>query len=347
MPDRSPGGQPSSFRWSITFGIGTRQPTFRVGLSSALFLAEFLRRRRATRRRPGPGSQQFAPGSQTDILKICGINPANPICRAETVGGTGFPIGAVVVVLAQTAAEILRKVQQKQIDDEYERRQAEADRELERRRKEKEWEKVRTTEPQLPPRPQLPESPADRDRDVLPDVIAPQRVPIRLPSGEPARVPLEIPQPEPMPVPRPEPPTLPRPAPAPARIPGPIWPGSPAPTARPAIVTQAISRIAFDQAMQVGTQPLTQVQQSALSSPTTRGSVSVAPSQFASPQFVTQPMPQVGPQKCAPCPRTKQRCERKKKKARAKCYKGLFVQRTRGQKETKWAEVDCKTGREK
>jgi hypothetical protein len=49
-------------------------------------------------------------------------------------------------------------------------------------------------------------------------------------------------------------------------------------------------------------------------------------------------------QQCEPCPRT--RDKQKRKRDRRVCYKGLFSERTRSEKRTRWQRVDCRTGRE-
>lgn len=263
----------------------------------------------------------------------------------------GFALPSLIgIVLTEFGSSVLDRLLKRESD----RMQAEADAEIEIYRRRQQARARERDVLTLPPMPQLPESPADRERDVMPDVVARPHV---IPStrvdtrpgprtAEPLEIPFEIPFPTVRPIFSPVPSPLPLPTPAPTTRPGtrpslrplvlPLMPPVPIPLGVPSPL-----QIPLPAPLPLPT-PIPTPRPIALPTPVDLTGFQESPLSFAEPG--TAPRVQDDPQSAEK--RCESQCEKKRRRNRQTCWKGLYRESTSDTRFTKWQRIDCRTGRE-
>jgi hypothetical protein len=259
-------------------------------------------------------------------------------------------IAGVIIIGAEIIRDVILRRQQKQIDENMARQDAEFKRrldEIKRRILAGRIEVLPSPRPGVDSPPVMPVF----EPIVLPQPRpAPVRVLPRPVEVAPGRVPIPAPSPAPAPVPAPQRRAAPAPAPGPA--PGPIAPPAPAPSPAPAPAPSPVRRAMPRPTPARRALPIPLPFAPPL--PRIRPSIprtGIRPIQTPGPSFAPSPVPAPLPQpttqpgaptrgrECPPCERVK-----RKRRKKGKCEEGFFRQQLDGDEFFVWRTRDCATG---
>ena len=268
--------------------------------------------------------------------------PAPPASRIPGIVRAGNAIIGIAIILA----EVLRRAQELDIEEEMRVEEATRETIIRRRSLERTPVIVEFPEPRVEPGPDPFEFPLP-DFETFPEIPEPSPVPLEIPGVQVPPVP--VPEPGEIVVPGPATPTAPRPAavpaPRPSTVPGiGAEPGVFTPSPRPAVLPIGLPSPVpgiFPVGQPVGLPSPFFVGDPVPLTPTSIPGVRSTPTTFVDVIEFPQPVPQTQPaRRCKPCP------EEEPPSLRDACFKGLYREgpTTDDVDFTEWAEIDCITG---